>query len=349
MANLKYKDNHGNWISLSTIRGPIGPEGPQGPTGPEAQINLNGSQIQNPSFYAPLTSGTAGQILTSNGNEAAPTWQEATTNLEVINNLNTSTVSDTKVLGAYEGYVLNQNKVDKSTTVAGIDLQDNITITELANALKAEIMLAAHPIGSLYFSEQATSPETLFGGTWTRITDTFILAAGSEYAAGTSGGSANLQAHTHSVNITSGNNSVGHTHSVGAHAHGLNSHTHSIPALSGTAASNGSHNHKVTDSTTSYASGSQPSWRCLSWSGTSHDYWQDVYSSSDGSHTHTVTTTASTTGAASGNTANSTAFNTGGVSANHTHSVSGNTSSAGTGDQGNMPPYKAFYCWKRTA
>ena len=78
MANLKYKDNHGNWVSLSTVRGPMGPEGPQGPVGPEARINLNGSQVQNPSFYAPLTGGTAGQILTSNGNGAAPTWEEAT-------------------------------------------------------------------------------------------------------------------------------------------------------------------------------------------------------------------------------------------------------------------------------
>lgn len=320
MANLKYKDNHGNWISLSTVRGPIGPEGPQGPIGPEAQINLNGSQIRNPSFYAPLTSGTVGQILTSNGNGAAPTWQEATTNLEVVNNLNTSTASDTKVLGAYEGYVLNQNKVDKSTTVAGIDLQDNITITELVNALKAEIMLAAHPIGSLYFSEQATSPETLFGGTWTRITDTFILAAGSEYAAGTSGGSANLQAHTHSVNITSENNSV--------------DHTHSIPSLSGSALSDGSHKHKVTSKTTSYASGNQPNWRCMSFEGTNADYNQNVYSSDTGAHTHSVTTDASTTGK---------------ISQKHTHTVSGTTNSTGDGNAGNMPPYKAFYCWKRTA
>lgn len=146
------------------------------------------------------------------------------------------------------------------------------------------------------------------------------MAAGSKYAAGTSGGSASLQAHTHGVSITTGENNVGHTHS--------------IPSLSGSAASAGSHSHRVTNKTTSYASGSQPNWRCMSFEGTSADYNQDVYSSDAGAHTHSVTTNASATG---------------GVSQNHTHTVSGTTNNTGDGDAGNMPPYQAFYCWKRTA
>ena len=70
------------------------------------------------------------------------------------------------------------------------------------------------------------------------------MTAGSKYAAGTSGGSASLQTHTHGISITTGENNVGHTHS--------------IPSLSGSAASAGSHSHRVTNNTTSYASGSQP-------------------------------------------------------------------------------------------
>ena len=346
MANLKYKNSLNEWKIINNIRGP---EGPAGPKGDNAIVKLNGNNTTNASFYAPVESGIEGQILKSHGGQVAPTWEDPSSSLTNVDNLTETTFSEEKVLSAHQGYVLNQNKVEKSTTVAGIDLQDNITIAELVTALKTEMMLAAHPIGSYYWSSDSTNPSSLFGGTWEAIKDRFILAAGSTYSAGTTGGSAEMQLHSHSVDITSGNNSVGHTHSVGAHSHGLNSHTHSIPALSGTASSSGSHSHKVTDSTTSYASGSQSGWRCLSWSGTNHDYWQDVYSISDGSHTHAVTTTASTTGAASGNTANSTAFNTGGVSANHTHSVSGNTGSSGSGDQGNMPPYIVAYCWRRTA
>ena len=47
-----------------------------------------------------------------------------------------------------------------------------------------------HPIGSIYCSEDPTEPETLFGGTWERIKDRFLLAAGSSYKAGDTGGEA---------------------------------------------------------------------------------------------------------------------------------------------------------------
>lgn len=50
--------------------------------------------------------------------------------------------------------------------------------------------LAAWPVGSIYMSMQATSPATLFGGTWVRIENRFLLGAGSGYVAGATGGEA---------------------------------------------------------------------------------------------------------------------------------------------------------------
>lgn len=47
-----------------------------------------------------------------------------------------------------------------------------------------------HPVGSIYWSTNITSPETLFGGTWEQIKDTFVLAAGDSYSAGSTGGEA---------------------------------------------------------------------------------------------------------------------------------------------------------------
>ena len=47
-----------------------------------------------------------------------------------------------------------------------------------------DTLLAAYPVGSLYMSTEATSPASLFGGTWERVKDTFIMAAGDTYAAG---------------------------------------------------------------------------------------------------------------------------------------------------------------------
>ena len=78
--------------------------------------------------------------------------------------------------------------------------------------------LAAYPIGAYYISSDPTSPATLFGGTWERVQDRMILAAGSTYTAGNTGGSAtkifaieNMPPHNHSCD-TQGV----HTHTRGS-------------------------------------------------------------------------------------------------------------------------------------
>lgn len=53
-----------------------------------------------------------------------------------------------------------------------------------------------YPVGSIYMSVNSTNPGNYFGGTWTRIRDTFLLAAGSTYSAGDTGGSA-----THTLTV----------------------------------------------------------------------------------------------------------------------------------------------------
>ena len=61
-----------------------------------------------------------------------------------------------------------------------------------------------YPIGSIYMSVNSTSPATLFGGTWEQIEDTFLLASGTTYCNGDTGGSADatLVLHNHSTNDT---------------------------------------------------------------------------------------------------------------------------------------------------
>ena len=75
-----------------------------------------------------------------------------------------------------------------------------------------------YPVGSVYISFNSADPSTLFGGTWERLKDTFLLANGDAYAPNTAGGSAtknitvdNLPNHTHSLSWE-GN----HTHSRGS-------------------------------------------------------------------------------------------------------------------------------------
>ena len=64
------------------------------------------------------------------------------------------------------------------------------------NSLSTILIDLLHPVGSFYISDNSTSPATLFGGTWERIQDKFLLAAGATYAAGTMGGEA-----THTLTI----------------------------------------------------------------------------------------------------------------------------------------------------
>ena len=87
-------------------------------------------------------------------------------------------------------------KLDKNTMD---EFQDNINdaITDAISSAIASAKLAAHPIGSYYWSSDSTSPETLFGGTWTRIKDKFILALGDSGSAGDTGGNSN-----HDLDIT---------------------------------------------------------------------------------------------------------------------------------------------------
>ena len=55
---------------------------------------------------------------------------------------------------------------------------------------KANILNAVYPVGAIYMSVNDINPSTLFDGTWERIQDKFLLAAGSSYGAGSTGGEA---------------------------------------------------------------------------------------------------------------------------------------------------------------
>lgn len=53
---------------------------------------------------------------------------------------------------------------------------------------KEEQKLLDHPVGSIYQSMNSTDPSELFGGTWERIKNRFVFAAGDSYEAGATGG-----------------------------------------------------------------------------------------------------------------------------------------------------------------
>lgn len=191
----------------------------------------------------------------------------------------------------------------------------------------AQAKLDAHPVGSLYWSSSPTDPATLFGGTWTRIKDRFVLAAGDTYANGATGGSAtvqltesNLPAHSHTwtfnkQDITTSTESNFHTHNFSW---------------------SGNHSHRISRATLSggYSSGEYGIRGGDSYNEKGRWEAEQIY-------------TNQAEISINKDTSNNTAL--------HTHSLSVESQTSSTTLTGsnsaheNMPPYIVKFCWERTA
>ncbi|MBQ7977396.1 MAG: hypothetical protein IJ301_02200 [Clostridia bacterium] len=70
-------------------------------------------------------------------------------------------------------------------------------------------MLGAYPVGSIYLSVNNISPASLFGGSWEKIKDKFLLSSGDTYSLGATGGEAThtltvdeMPDHSHGITAT---------------------------------------------------------------------------------------------------------------------------------------------------
>lgn len=170
------------------------------------------------------------------------------------------------------------------------------------------------------------NPGGLFGGTWEQIKDTFLLAAGSSFEAGATGGEI-----THKLTA---NEMPSHTHTFTGTAE---SHTHTF---TGTAVS---HNH------TNCIFNVNNTNALMAVSGirlkdkTAYE-WVNVTSDST---TSTAGTAGGTTGDPCGVTKN-TSITPKGTNTNTSVTPKGTNASTGGGSShNNMPPYLAVYMWKR--
>ena len=98
----------------------------------------------------------------------------------------------------------------KVATRKGFDCAMNAYFTGSVTVGTKLLIDLIYPVGSIYMSTNNVSPQTFFGGTWSQITDRFLLAAGSTYAAGGTGGSAThtlttseMPSHTHIMKVAS--------------------------------------------------------------------------------------------------------------------------------------------------
>ena len=79
-------------------------------------------------------------------------------------------------------------------------------LADVGAATVSAMLDKAYPVGSIYMSVNSTNPKTLFGGTWVQLKDRFLLAAGTTYKAGATGGEAThtltaseMPSHNHAV------------------------------------------------------------------------------------------------------------------------------------------------------
>lgn len=245
-------------------------------------------------------------------------------------------------------------------------------LEEKVNNFDNSILNKTYPVGSIYITTTYSSKEEVanaIGGTWERYGNGKSLIGVDEKdelfnTVNKNGGvseitltEANLPSHSHKVTPLSGvTNETG-------------SHNHSIPALTGTASSAGAHTHtRGTMDITGYIAstgGSEPKFGVPS--GAFYEYGKVTYfslttntnlasgsyrydgfsfrasrnwtgaTSSDGTHTHSVTTNASNTG----------------DSGAHTHTFtteeSNSLETGGNTAFTNLQPYVTVYMYKRVA
>lgn len=113
------------------------------------------------------------------------------------------------------------------------DKETNAPSLKLLEELISKVTISnIYPVGSIYMSVVDTNPSTLFGGTWERLKDRFLLGAGDSYTLGNTGGSA-------TKTITKANipnytlYEAAHTHTQDAHSHGIPSYGSSNGSGSG--------------------------------------------------------------------------------------------------------------------
>lgn len=129
-------------------------------------------------------------------------------------------------------------------------LQTQITTLETTTADDVKLsdyLNHIYPVGSVYLSTSSSSPEKFLGGNWEQIKDTFLMAAGDEYAAGTTGGSQTLTLNASNIPSLSISGTTAKTTTVASNSAGTTTATTTLAANGvGSTTSAGAHTHTFT-------------------------------------------------------------------------------------------------------
>ncbi len=139
---------------------------------------------------------------------------------ELDETLNSSNNYDNYFTETTSGLDITANNIEANCITSknekfNLDSEGNLTVNSLTisdsnnNSLSFEaIFNRIYPVGSIYISTNDINPSTLFTGTWEKIENRFLLASGSSYQLGSTGGET-----THKLTI---NELPSHTHNASA-------------------------------------------------------------------------------------------------------------------------------------
>lgn len=279
-------------------------------------LDRNGNAWYSGEVYVGSTSGTnkdSGSVKLAKITDIPTKTSDLTNDSEFIDNsvsnltnyyLKSETYSQTEI-----NNLLN-NKVDKTTTIAGINLQDNITVSELVNALKVEMLKIENPVGHIRMETTNINPATYLGfGTW-------VLWGSGRVPVGVDKSDTSFN----TVEKTGGSKTVNtlHSHTIASHSHGGETGRHTLTINEMPA-----HTHdawQVSSSTTQSSSANAlPS--ATTWTNKLWNVENFAKSKGGGAgHSHTIPDSGQLT-----------------------------TSTVGNGFSSLLQPYITCYMWKRTA
>ena len=189
-------------------KGDIGPKGPKGDTGTIIMDTIlsttSTNAVQNQAI-ARAVNDKANTTHTHNISDVATLQTTLNGKANTSHTHTTSEITDFPVIPDVSNYIQKSSTSGLVKNDGSIDSNDYVTSQELPSKTSDLIndssfttLQAVYPVGSIYMSVNTVSPSVLFGfGVWEKIEDKFLLGCGTNYANGSTGGSADAVVVSH--------------------------------------------------------------------------------------------------------------------------------------------------------
>lgn len=141
-------------------------------------------------------------VSTNQSSISKNTQNIASVSKKATQNANAISSAQSSIRKNRDGITTLRTDVDTLKANVATNTQDIATLKSNAGssssssgggASVSEIMNKIYPVGSIYMTTADVDPATIFGGTWERIKDRFLLAAGEDHAPGETGGAESVQ------------------------------------------------------------------------------------------------------------------------------------------------------------